>query len=65
MDGYGYRIFQDGDDLGLIEHPRDDLAAGDLVLDPGGQLALVTAYLPADLDAPVQRRAGRPSFSFP
>ena len=47
VDGYGHRVFaQDGDDLGLIEHPRENLAAGDLVVDPGGQLALVTAYLP-------------------
>ena len=56
VDGYGCRLFaQDGDDLGLIEHPRDNLGARDCVLYTSGRLPVVIDYLQAVPGAPLAR----------
>jgi hypothetical protein len=43
-----YRLHDEGDDLGLIEHPAPNVEPGDVVMLPDGREALVTARVEAE-----------------
>jgi urease accessory protein UreE len=52
---YRLRSADDGDDLGVIEHPSDVLHTGDVVLAPDGRLVVVELHIDAYEDAPIRR----------